>query len=108
VNLRRGLMNIKKQYRKEYELAKRNLANEPGALVWVKHEYQLFKYSENCVRLVFYPHKTKGTGNIHVRVRDEHSKDKQRADYLMKRLDDSAGNNCTFTRKHKVWDGNKN
>lgn len=95
----------KKKYRKwfkhEFELAKGILANEAGRIEWVDHDYQAFIYRSNNVCLVFYPHKTSGTGNINIRVRDQHSKNAQKAKMLMRRLYKESGNNNTFWEKIK-------
>lgn len=60
-------------------------------------DHQVAKLCGPDVRLVIYPHKTRGTGNRHLRVRDENSKNKRRAQALMVLLDRAAGFNCTFS-----------
>lgn len=84
-----------------FKVASVVLANEPGHLYWAADDYVAFRYIEefSTVRIVFYPHRTSAS-NYHLRVRDEGSKDKRRAELLMKRLDIGAGHSCTFTRKN--------
>lgn len=61
-------------------------------------DYQVARLSDGQdVRLLIYPHKTKSTGNRHLRVRDENSKSKRRAQALIALLDRAAGFNCTFS-----------
>jgi hypothetical protein len=87
-----------KIYKKEFELAANILANDGGLLEWSMHDYQAFTYKGDGVSLVFYPHKTSAL-NYHLRVRDNGSKNKAKANRLMKKLDDGTGYNCTFTKK---------
>lgn len=89
-----------KLFKQQFAIATETLAQRDGQLEWVRHDYQAFIYREPGVCLVFYPHKTSGTGNRHIRVRDQGSKDKKLAKELMESLDRAAGFNCTFTRKH--------
>lgn len=85
-------------YAEDFAMAKKILAGLPGCLEWVKAAYQAFRYRENDVCLIFYPHKT-SAGNYHVRVRDQNSRDSKRADFLMRKLYCESGNDCTFSRK---------
>lgn len=82
-----------------FGIAKDLLAAHGGELEWSQHDYQAFTYRSADVSLVFYPHKTAGTGNRHLRVRDQGSKNKTLAAKLMVNLDQAAGFNCTFSRK---------
>lgn len=74
------------------------LKNEGGVLEDSPHDYQCFTYREDRVCLVFYPHRT-SAWNYHTRVRDQGSKDKARADALMKKLDDGDRLWRSFPRK---------
>lgn len=77
-----------------YDFAKR----EKLKLELVTAEYQVAKLSGTDVRILIYPHRTQGTGNRHLRVRDEHSVNPDRADDLMLDLDELVPGYCTFTR----------
>lgn len=90
--------HYKNQYKEEFALAKSILKDEPGKLEWSKNDYQVFTYKEDGVTLVFYPHKT-SAGHYHIRVRNQNSKDTEKARRLMILLDHGAGSNCTFTHK---------
>lgn len=61
--------------------------------------YQIAKIIGSDFKIVVYPHKT-SAGNIHLRVRDEGSKNKLRAAEVMRSLDDIEAYryNCTFGR----------
>lgn len=88
----------RKLYREEFDLAAKALAGRNGALDWSTADYVAFVWTEPAVCLVFYPHKT-SAGNHHIRVRDQGSRDKALARELMRRLDEAAGYNRTFTQK---------
>lgn len=63
-------------------------------------EYELYKYKEAGVTLVFYRHKTTA-GHYHTRVMNQNSKNKIRARELIAKLYQESGNNCTFSCKNK-------
>jgi hypothetical protein len=86
----------KKEYAEEFRLAQSVLGE---SVEWSPHDYEAFRYKDEDVSLVFYPHRTTA-GNYHIRIRDNGSKNKQRAIELMQKLDSAAGNNCTFSRKN--------
>ncbi|NIX57647.1 MAG: hypothetical protein GWN14_17420 [candidate division Zixibacteria bacterium] len=88
----------KREIDKAFSLAREILSNRTGVLEESPHDYQCFTYTEPGVKLVFYPHRT-SAWNYHIRVRDQGSKDKQKATRLMDKLDEESGNNCTFSRK---------
>ena len=81
------------------ELAKRILKDEIGIIVSTNHEWQYFHYMAPGVCIVFYPHKTKGTGNRHVRVRDQNSRFPDEARRIMDKLFSQSGDSLTFKRK---------
>lgn len=62
-------------------------------------QYQVAKIKGDDIKLVIYPHKT-SSGHYHLRVRDESSKDKEKAIQHMYGLDIAAGFNCTFSHKY--------
>ena len=62
--------------------------------------YQAFVFNADDVCLIFYPHKVKSTHNHHIRIRDQHSPNTERANELIFKLEEAAGPNCTFTTKH--------
>jgi len=62
------------------------------------HDYEAWTYSDDRVRIMFYPHKT-SAGNRHIRVRDIGSREIMKADEVMAKLDNLSGFNCTFSRK---------
>lgn len=72
-----------------------------GELTWSQHDYQAFQYKDDEVCLIFYPHKTSAF-NKHIRVRSQNSKDKARADEMMKLLNGFSGYNCTFSKKTRI------
>ncbi len=92
--------NPQKLYADEFAIAMMALIPYGGQLAWSKVKDEAFTYKSPYVSLVFYPHRT-SAGNYHLRVRDNGSKNKKLTNSLMKRLDEAAGNNCTFTRKQK-------
>lgn len=60
--------------------------------------YQVARLTGDGVRILIYPHKTKSTGNVSLRVRDENSKDPDRADDLMVAMDALVPGFNTFAR----------
>lgn len=58
--------------------------------------YQVAKFRTEGVSLVIYPHKT-SAGNYHLRVRNENSKNKELAAWIMRDLYKESGLNCTFS-----------
>ena len=96
-----SLAKYRSMYTYEFKLAKKILGATDYELFWVDVDYQLFVFEYDGVRLVFYPHKTKGTGNTHVRVRSESKPHvKFIAHWLMERLSNREYN-CTFSAKTK-------
>jgi len=83
---------------KAYANASDMLKNEEGIIEESPHDYQCFTFKDDGVCLIFYPHRTSAR-NYHIRVRDQGSKNKTRANDLMNMLDEGAGHNCTFTKK---------
>jgi len=83
---------------KAYGDATKMLENEGGTIEESPHDYQCFTFKADGVCLVFYPHRTTAR-NYHIRVRNQGSKNKEKAEKLMKMLDDGAGYNCTFSKK---------
>lgn len=76
-------------------------ASTGSKLVWSETDYVAFRFlSPTGIDLIFYPHKVKGTGNVHIRVRDQGRRDKFTANRLMVLLDIASGHNCTFSRKN--------
>ena len=61
-------------------------------------DYQVAKLIGDDVRLLIYPHKTPNTGNVSLRVRDENSRNQDRADDLMAALDAAVPYRNTFSR----------
>jgi hypothetical protein len=66
--------------------------------------YHVAKIKGDGVQLVLYPHQT-SAGNHHMRVRDEGSRDAQKALEISDALNKSAGFNCTFSMK--AWSHEK-
>ena len=90
----------KKHYSEEFDIAKEALKHTKGELNWADADYQAFIFRGPDVTLVFYPHKT-SAGNYHLRVRNQNSKNKEKAVALMRRLDKATGSSCTFYSKTK-------
>jgi len=88
------------QIDKGRDLANELLKNESGTLFDSDYDYECFRYTDDGIVIIFYPHRTSAR-NYHIRVRDGGSKNKGKADLIMKMLDDGAGYNCTFQRKVK-------
>lgn len=76
-----------------------------GTLEWGTHDYQAFTFKSDKVSLVFYPHKVKTTGNHHLRVRDQGSKDKKQAYTYMQALSESTPD-CHFSFNWPTADRN--
>lgn len=70
-----------------------------GQLYWGTADYEAFRFLSPRVRLIFYPHKTRSSGNINVRVRDASSPDRALAMRLMKRLYIGSARDNTFSHK---------
>jgi hypothetical protein len=71
----------------EFFEAKRILNASDDELKWVPHDYQLFVFVADGIRLVFYPHTTRSTGHQSVRIRSETRPElKTVAEWLMTRL----------------------
>lgn len=95
--------NWRDKYKAEYAIANRILFDElelDGVLAWSTHDYIAFTFKNRDISLVFYPHKTSAF-NYHIRVRNNGSKDIEKANTVMSMLDEGAGYNCTFSRKHQ-------
>lgn len=92
-----GKYHKNRGFAKDFEIALKTVPCAAG-LFWSKHDYEAFRYCEQNVTLIFYPHRTTAR-NYHLRVRDGGSKDQARAIRLMDELDKAAGYNCTFRRK---------
>lgn len=92
--------HYRKWYAKEFERAHDFLIPRFGGyMVWVEHDYQAFQYRiKDDVTLVFYPHKTSAM-NHHIRVREQGSKDKARANAIMAVMAIDLANDCTFHQK---------
>jgi hypothetical protein len=63
--------------------------------------YQLAKIDGPGFTLIAYPHTVKGTGNQHIRIRQQGSTDTNAAYKAIEQLDKLAGLNCTFKPKHQ-------
>jgi hypothetical protein len=83
----------------EKKLLTKFCAENGYELVESEAAYITAKLKTENVCIVIYPHQTKSTGNRHLRVRSEHSKDEQKAYDIMCELDQLAGSNCTFSLK---------
>lgn len=90
-----NLAKEQRAWKKEFDLAAAILGKQPE---WSPHAYEIFRYEEPGVRLIFYPHRTTAR-HYHIRVRDGGSKDTKRAIELMLKLDKDSGFNCTFSYK---------
>lgn len=84
----------RKCWREEFEVVQN--MGLPGTLEWSMNDYEAFRYKEENVLLIFYPHQTTA-GHHHLRLREQHSKDAKRAHEIMMQLDCSI-NSCTFSR----------
>ena len=83
---------------KALNVATELLKDEGGKIEESSHDYQCFTFKDKNICLVFYPHRTTAR-NYHIRVRDQGSKNKSRANKLMAMLAEDSGYNCTFSRK---------
>lgn len=88
-----------RQFAAEFAMAELVLAPY-GKLEWSKNDYEAFRFVGDDVTLIFYPHKTRAS-NVHIRVREQGSRDKDKARELMALLDIGSGANCTFSRNHQ-------
>jgi hypothetical protein len=90
----KGLYTQKRYFRHEWNLAQERLAPLGGKLEPGVHDYEAFIFTAPGLRLIFYPHTTKSTGNQHIRVRASKCTDRnmlKRAIYAL------AENSCTFS-----------
>lgn len=98
-----------KWFRQEFKMAGIILQEFGGkeyadALTWADADYQAFRFRCDGVSLVFYPHTTRGTGNVSCRVRDDGSKDKKKMLTILSLLHAGTGYNNTFYCKaHNDW-----
>ena len=83
----------------EYSLATQYAKCLPGRIVNVSHNYEAWRYVEEGVNLIFYPHKTRSTGNRSIRVRNAGSDNEELAYARMCEFDTAGGNCNTFTHK---------
>lgn len=65
-----------REFEKAIEVADSIGSKDFGRIEVGKHDYEAWIYTEPGVRLIFYPHKTRSTGNRSIRIRDGGSKDK--------------------------------
>ena len=84
-----------------FNSAKELLKNEAGEISESPYDYQCFTYKSQDVCLVFYPHRTSAR-NYHIRVRNQGSKNKEKAEKLMKMLDEGSGYNRIFSKKINI------
>ncbi|WP_313103392.1 hypothetical protein [Brevundimonas sp.] len=85
-------------WRNELELAHDFAMREGLTFELSATAYQVAKIIGPDVRIVIYPHRTKSTGNVSLRVRDENSKNPDRADDLMVAMDGLVPGFNTFSR----------
>lgn len=78
-------------FREEFEMAERVLRQFGGTLKWSSNDYEAFRYTNQDVGLLFYPHTNKNTRNRSIRVREQASQNKAKAAELMVRLRIGAG-----------------
>lgn len=71
-------MNYRKMYAREFKEAQAALNTIPGEFAWSSHAYEAFTFKAPGLSLLFYPHKVSTTGNYHIRVRDNGSKNKNK------------------------------
>ena len=62
-------------------------------------QYQLAKIDGVGFSMIAYPHKT-SSGNHHIRLRDNGSKDKIAYQHAVEEFYVASGNNCSFQTKH--------
>lgn len=89
----RGLYTQKRYFRAEYLKAQRRLAHLGGEVKPGEHDYEAFIYEAPGIRLIFYPHKVKSTGNYHIRIRPGGKCDPKKVAEAIFAL---AENTCTF------------
>jgi len=82
-----------KVFSDEYRKADERLRGLGGTLVPGENDYEAFVFTATGLKLIFYPHKVKSTGNVHIRVR---SSGKTDTDILRKAIFALAENSCTF------------
>jgi hypothetical protein len=86
----------KKLYFPEFERAQNFLLPLYGGIIsWSNADYEAFQYTNDGIRLIFYPHKT-SAGNYHIRVRDGGSKNKVRAQAIIDVIQLDLSTDCTF------------
>lgn len=88
-------------FKHEFAMAELVLKNAGGQLQWSQNDYEAFRFVAPRVCIIFYPHKTSGTGNVSCRVRDAGSQDKNKAKRLMNQLYVGAGHNNTFSQNNQ-------
>lgn len=94
-----------KHFKHEWLMAELILKEFCGELKWSDADYEAFRFRCDGVSLIFYPHKTSGTGNISCRVRDAGSKDAVKLRDVLALLRIGAGFCNTFSRKlHDDWE----
>lgn len=79
---------------------------EDAEIFDVKADYEVFHAIVDGIRLIFYPHKTGGTNNIHLRVRNGSPRRQEEFIFLAAILQSSQNLCCTFTVKnnhHLGW-----
>lgn len=82
-----------KLFKAEFKAAQERLRPLGGVLLPGEHDYEAFVWShDGGLRLIFYPHKVRTTGNVHIRVRSVG--DNQAL--LRKAIFALAENSCTF------------
>lgn len=75
----------RKKYQAHFDHVERVLAPFDGFLKWSEHDYEVFTFECDGVKLLFYPHKSK-SGWYSLRVRNQGSSDKERMLDVMVRL----------------------
>jgi len=81
-----------------FDAANSILKEQDGVVEHSDNDFECFTFKSKDVSLVFYPHRTTAR-NYHIRVRNNGSKDKEKAIKIMDILDNESGYNCTFSRK---------
>lgn len=76
------------------------LEKEPGKLESREADYEIACYVEDGFRITIYPHKTRGTGNIGLRIRLA-GKRSDRARYIMTLLYNCSPHDTHFSWKHQ-------
>lgn len=89
----RGKYTQKGAFKAEFECAKKRLKHLGGEVTPGVHDYEAFIYRADGIRLIFYPHTVKGTGNRHIRVRSAANTDPKKLRAAIFAL---AENTCTF------------